>query len=234
MNFIFKGTIIDYEFIDSNSKSTIIFLHGWGGNKNSFLSTINLLKHKFNILTLTMPTVEDTIISYQLNDYKNIILYLINLHNLKNINIVCHSFGFRVATLLKEEIEIKKLVVTGGAGAKKISVLKRINLQNNIILLKQKNFNFLYDKIASSDYKNLSYNNKITFKNVVNLNTINMLKFNCSILIFWGKKDKETMPWIAKKILKLNTAKLYLLNSGHFAYLDYNSKFNHLVVNFFS
>ena len=60
MNFIFKEEIIDYDFTYSNSHSTILFLHGWGGNKFSFLSTINLLKNKHNILTITMPTNQPT------------------------------------------------------------------------------------------------------------------------------------------------------------------------------
>ena len=44
MNFLFKQEIIDYEYYWS-SDTVILFLHGWGGDKHSFASTINLIKN---------------------------------------------------------------------------------------------------------------------------------------------------------------------------------------------
>ena len=96
MNFLFKGELIDYYFFDfnKNNNETIVFLHGWGGNKNSFKSTINLLKHKFNILAVTMPTIANTAVAWSLVDYANLILALCKLHDINSIYVVCHSFGF--------------------------------------------------------------------------------------------------------------------------------------------
>ena len=60
MNILFKSEVIDYNFYNNKKHATVIFLHGWGGNKNSFFNTIKLLKSKFNILTITIPTVDET------------------------------------------------------------------------------------------------------------------------------------------------------------------------------
>ena len=97
MNFLFKGEIINYDFFLADNENdehlesknlknvllnfnknnlkneTIVFLHGWGGNKNSFRSTTNLLKHNFNILTITMPTIKPTNLSWTLLDFANLI-----------------------------------------------------------------------------------------------------------------------------------------------------------------
>lgn len=232
MNFIFHGEIIDYDYKFSNFKSTILFLHGWGGDKNSFKTTQNLLSSYFNILSLTLPTTKKTSTSWTLFDYVDCVKCILKNLGIGKISIICHSFGFRVATLLKNEIEIEKLVVTGGAGPKRQNVFKKIHSYNNQILLSKKKYNFLYDKIASEDYKNLSLINKQTFKNIVNFNTSNMLSFNCHILLFWGKKDKETPLWIAKKIKKQNKTKLIKTNSNHFAYLKENVLFNHEILRF--
>ena len=232
MNFLFKQEIIDYDFLNTKKSDTILFLHGWGGNKFSFASTINLLKNKYNILTLTMPTIQNTTTSFDMFNYVNLIINLLCLHNVNNVIIVCHSFGFRIALLLKKFIKIKKIVVTGGAGFKKQNFIKKIDIQNNKILLKQKRFKYLYNKITSDDYNKLSSINKITFKNVVNFNLLLAKKFACPMLLFWGKRDCDTKPWIAKILAKYNNAKLVMSNSNHFAYLNDNAKFNNEVIKF--
>lgn len=233
MNFIFKSEIIDYDyFINSNNKN-VIFLHGWGGNKFSFNKTINLLKNRFSILAITMPTINNTNLSWTMFDYCNLVIQICELYNIKNCYVVCHSFGLRVATLLKDFINIERIVITGGAGMKKLNFIKKIEQNNAKLLLKCNKFKFLYKKAASKDYLNLSNTNKITFKNIVNLATNSISKFNCPMFLFWGKFDNETGIWIAKKLKKINTnCELEIKNGGHFAYLDFNAEFNNRVVRF--
>lgn len=238
MNFLFKGELIDYDFLEINennketNRETIVFLHGWGGNKSSFKSTINLLKHKFNILAVTMPTIADMAVAWNLVDYANLVLALCKLHGINSIYIVCHSFGFRVANLLKPQIEIKKIVVTGGAGLKKFSILKKLETNNNKILLMQARFKYLFNSIASDDYKALSPTNKKTFSAVVGVAFNKFCAFSCPMLLFWGKRDKETKIWIANKLKRENDAKLIVTNCDHFAYLKENARFNNEVLNF--
>ncbi len=274
MNFLFKGELIDYDFLEINEnnnetnkeiknksfqnfnnqiiknnsfkkcesenidfnnstkKETVVFLHGWGGDKNSFKSTINLLKHKFIILAVTIPTIANTVVAWSLIDYANLVLALCKLHGINSIYVVCHSFGFRVASILKQQIEIKKIVVTGGAGLKKFSIIKKLETNNNKILLSQARFKFLYNSIASADYSALSPINKKTFSAVVGVAFNKFCKFNCPMLLFWGKRDSETKLWIAEKLKRENDAKLIVSNSDHFAYLKENARFNNEVLNF--
>ena len=286
--FIFHGQKIDYTFlkvqirnltchtkIDCNKPnatnsitpamdSCVLFLHGWGGNKNSFLSLVKLLNAKHNCLIVTLPTTSPAALTWTLEDYAQCILNLVKSLGINSVQIVCHSFGFRVATLLyhlvklsnqnqstdknknrssqpqnlntqnNQNFTILKMVVTGGAGPKKINIFKKIEQTNNLCLLKQKKNKFLYQSIVSHDYFELTNTNKKTFKNVVNFNTKNLLNFDIPLLLFWGKYDHETPVWIAKKIYKLNkqNAQLFVANSDHFAYLKQSAIFDNLVVNF--
>lgn len=233
MNFLFHGEVIDYIYINSQSTKTIVFLHGWGGDKFSFASTINLFKKEFNILTLTMPTTKDCVSFWTMFDYSNLVENLLAVHNISKPIIICHSFGFRVATVLNQKLKFSKIVVTAGAGAKKNNILYKIDKNNSVILLKNSKFEKFFENFASKDYKCLSKINKQTFKNVVNFNTLNMLKFNMPILLFWGKKDKDTKIWIAKKIKKQNkSCELLLTNGDHFTYLEKNSLFNYKIKEF--
>jgi len=232
MKYLFKNEVVDYDFFNIQNKDTILFLHGWGGNKFSFLQTINLLKNQFTVLSVTMPTTQPTTSVWNLFDYVKLVENLLAIHNINEVIIVCHSFGFRVAMLLNKKIKISKIVITGGAGIKKENIFLKITKNNNKILLKNKKFQNLFKKIASSDYLSLSKTNKETFKNIVNLNLTFATKFNCPILLFWGVKDTATKLWIAKLLKRQNNARLITTKSDHFAYIKENTKFNHEAINF--
>lgn len=298
--FLFHGQEIDYSFLKSRNcnsqlnatqnnaahnqnaykaNSCILFLHGWGGNKNSFLNLANLLNANHNCLLITLPTTAQTTLVWTLEDYAQCVLNLLKSLGINSVQIVCHSFGFRVATLLyhlvkhesqsasknltlnndkynskttmqniifnknfecdlitnlNTDITINKMVITGGAGPKKFNIFKKIEQNNNVCLLKQKRNKFLFKSLVSQDYFSLSATNKKTFKNVVNFNTKNLLKFDIPLLLFWGKNDSETPIWIAKKICHSNkkNAALKITNSDHFAYLKQSAIFANLVVKF--
>lgn len=232
MNYLYKNEVVDYDFFNNKSNDTILFLHGWGGNKFSFSETINLLKSQFNILTITLPTINPTISVWNMFDYVSLVENLINLHSIKNPIVVCHSFGCRITMLLNKKIVIKKIVITGGAGIKKSNIFIKIIKNNNKIILKSGKFKDFYKLIASKDYVSLSQINKKTFQNVINLNLKFCSKFPCPTMLFWGKIDKDTPLWIAKQLKKNNNAKLITTNSNHFAYINESSKFNHEVLKF--
>ncbi len=232
MNFLFKNEVVEYDFFNTDCGDTILFLHGWGGNKFSFQSTINLLKNQFNILSITMPTTEPTISVWNMFDYVALVENLLSLHSIKNPIIVCHSFGFRVAMLLNKKINIKKFIVTGGAGLKKENIFLKIIKNNNKIILKSGDFKNFFKIIASKDYLSLTKNNRETFKNIININLNFATRFDCPIFLFWGTKDTSAKPWIAKQILKQNNAKLLTVKDDHFAYINQSNLFNHEVLKF--
>ena len=124
MIYLFKGYQVDYNYIFNNKTTTIIFLHGWGGNKNSFSNLERYLINNFNILKISFPPYFlsknqrlKSVVPLTIYDYKELVLNLIMLHNINTTYIVCHSFGFRIALLLfSKKLNIEKLVVTGGAG----------------------------------------------------------------------------------------------------------------------
>lgn len=232
MTYLFKNEVVDYDFFNNKSNDTILFLHGWGGNKFSFYQTVNLLKSQYNILSITLPTISPTTSIWNMFDYVQLVENILSIHSIKNPIIVCHSFGSRISMLLNKKIQFKKIIITGGAGIKKENIFLKIIKNNNKILLKNNKNQYLFKKIASKDYLSLSKTNKKTFQNIVNLNLKFVSKFNCPILLFWGIKDKETTLWIAKHLKRNNKAKLITTNSDHFAYIKERSKFNHEVLKF--
>ena len=80
---------------------------------------------------------------------------------------------------------------------------------------------------GSKDYRGLSLIMKETFKNVVQYDQGYLLSdIKVPTAIFWGKKDKETPLYMAKKLNKgISDSKVFLLEGGHYAYVDDLNKF---------
>lgn len=223
---------MDYEYV-KNGEEIIFFLHGWGGDKNSF----SLMKNHITSCSMVFvsfsgfgdsppPKTPYTVLDYA-NELKSVI---IKIAKGKKVNIVCHSFGARVAVKLIYNYPdlIKNLIIVDGAGLKP---RRKIRYYYNVFKYKKlkrmvdrgkKSSDVLFS-FGSSDYKKLSGVMKKTFINVVNEDLKVCYKnVNCKTLIFWGEKDTETPLYMAKKMHKLikNSQLFIVKNAGHFSYLD--------------
>ena len=217
-----------------------LFLHGWGGNVESFKYFV---KDK-NAILIDFPPFgksQNPKYEYTLNDYVNIVIKILNKEKIDKVNIVAHSFGGRVAILLATKGYVNKLVLTGSAGLKpKYSIKKsfaktRYKLAKLIVKLKLKDKSYL-KKFGSSDYKCLDDNMKKTFINIVNFYQNDMLKdIKCDTLLVWGDKDTETPLYMAKTFEKnINGSGLVVFaGSGHFAYIEKAFAFEKIINNFF-
>ena len=229
MILLYKTYIVEYEYLCSNQKQTLLLLHGWGGNKDSFAKIKKVFKSRYNILSISFPplniyqTKTNSTIPLDMYDYKEISLTILKLLNLNSVIIICHSFGLRVSLMLATtNINIEKIIITGGAGIRlKPDFFKKLNIRFNSIWLKRHPEDFT--KIASNEYVTLSNIDRQTFKNVVNKDLTNYItKLSCPIFLFWGNKDTATPSKMFKifKKLKPNIEYKIIKNGTHFCYLD--------------
>ena len=114
MNLLFKSFNVEYDFENSNKNTTIMFFHGWGGNKNSFALLHKYLSKDYNLLSISFPpyflSKSKSVNSLNLYDYITLLENICVLHNIKNCIIICHSFGFRITLLsqIKKFLNINK------------------------------------------------------------------------------------------------------------------------------
>lgn len=173
---------------------------------------------------------------YSLEDYKNEVFEYLYKFGLKNVSVVAHSFGARVA--LKCELHkptFKKAVLTGAAGLKPRFNAKTFVKKTYYKAVK----NFLSEekrlKFYSDDYKNSSPIMRQSFIKIVNetfdgkLNAINL-----KTLIVVGSDDKTTPPYLAKRFHRglKNSSLAIIKNAGHFAFLDRPDVFNEAAFGF--
>ncbi len=123
---------IAYEIVNPEQNRTLIFLHGWGSNKElmkrSFEKTMGAFRHVYIDLpgfgnsTCNRPLVTE--------DYANIIeLFLAQINANQDHIVLGHSFGGKVALLLNPQI----LILVGSAG---IPVPKPLKVRAKIALFK--------------------------------------------------------------------------------------------------
>lgn len=233
------------------SEKVIIILPGWGDTRKTFDFYINNLKEKYTIYIFDYPGFgkskklkkEKTIY-----DYAKYIKEFIENNNIKNPYIICHSFGCRISLILigKYRLLVNKLIIIGGAGIKNKSIKKKIKtlkykLLKKLSIFKKKEkkeiyLNNLIMKYGSTDYKNLTNIERGTFRNIVNEDLKQYLKYiYCPTLLIWGEKDKETPlkhGTIMNKKIK-NSGLISLKKGTHFVYLEYPLYILKIILEFF-
>ena len=213
---------INYEVLNQNNQETILFLHGWGSNKEimkqAFSNELNQFKHIY----LDMPGFGKSLNEYILTtkEYASIIKEFLNSLNVNPNIIVGHSFGGKVATLLNP----LKLVLLSSAGiieeksAKTLLTIRMAKIFNKFGLGK------VTKLLRSDDVNMMSENMYETFKNVVDEDfREEFSKYNGKCLIFWGKSDTATTldsGQIIHSLIKDSTFSSY--DGDHYFFLKYS------------
>lgn len=150
---------------------------------------------------------------------------------MKNVTLVCHSFGGRVGIKLSAKYGylIKNLILIDSAGIRpKRDFVYYLKIYRHKMLTKLK----IRHEAGSNDYKKLRGTIRETFKNVVNEDLSPYLsKIKVKTLIIWGNKDKDTPIYMAKKLnKKISNSRLIVLKGcGHFAYVERHTLFCEIV-----
>ena len=221
---------MDYLTFGNEKYEAIVFLHGWGGGFSSFAGLAKSLAKKYFVVLIDYSSFINQQKEICVKDYADALYTILDKTNKKQFSFVAHSFGGRVlAKLYRDHPEIfKKIVLFNTAG-----LPRRFNLWY-YLKVKRRNFvkklvflNILpkskLEQFASADYKKLNSIERKSFSNIVSEDLTNCYKnIKVPTLIYWGKKDKETPLYMAKRLKKIiKNSGLYVdKNAGHFSYLD--------------
>lgn len=212
-----------------NGEKTVVFLHGWGANADAFMFVAKQLCVKYRMLIVDFAGFGDSDYppeNYGVKEYANDIVKLLEVLNINNAMFVAHSFGGRVAIEICANYPhlAEKLVLVDSAGIKprrgfryycKVAVHKILRKLGRSGLK------------GSSDYNVLPSQMKCVFKRVVNYDQKSILKnIKSPTAVFWGDRDNETPMYMYKTLLgKIEYSHGFLLNGGHFAYIEDSFKF---------
>ncbi len=212
-------------------------MHGWGGSIDSFmgLSSDFVFDYRVTIVDFYgFGNSKHPENHLTLSDYVNSIIEIIQHYKMTSVVLIGHSFGGRVALKLARYYGqyIDSLVLIDSAG-----ILPRRGVKYYYKIYKHKILKGLNikHKSGSSDYSKLSKVMKGTFINVVNEDLSGLLTLiTTPTLIIWGKKDKDTPIYMAKKFKKKlkNSSLIIFENAGHYSYIDEPRKTIYLIKKF--
>jgi len=225
INYFEKEFEINYEILNNSKEKTIVFLHGWGSNKEVMKKAFGKELREHKHIYIDMPGFGKSSNDFVLTtlDYAHIMkIFLEKLSiNPNEVTIVGHSFGGKVATALMPKL----LVLLSSAGIleeKSLSVKIRIKFSKFLNIFGLLNISKIF---RSKDVENMSQNMYETFKNVVDEDFTEYFKgFYNDTLIFWGETDRATALESGKtihKYIKKSTFKSY--PEDHYFFLK-NSK----------
>ncbi|WP_024790437.1 alpha/beta fold hydrolase [Lebetimonas sp. JH292] len=209
---------IAYDIINPNKEKNIIFLHGWGSNKEImkvFSNNFNDFRHIY----IDMPGFGKSSNDYILTtfDYAKIMDKFLNELNIKKDIIIGHSFGGKVATLLKPDL----LVLLASAGIvlpKPINIRLKIKFYKTLKFLGLSKFRKYF---VSKDAKGMNENMYETFKKVVDEDFSEIFRnYKGKVLIFGGDEDTAVPPKSVKKQGELLKSKIIMLNGNHYFFFN--------------
>lgn len=212
---------ISYEIVNPSCKEDIVFLHGWGSNKEIMKQAFSPFLNDFRHIYVDMPGFGKSSNDYVLttNDYEQAVKQLLEVLNSNTLLIAGHSFGGKVATLLNPQ----NLVLLSTAG-----ILEEKPFDVKLKIFMAKIFNALgLGKITkafrSKDVEAMSENMYGTFKNVVDEDFTSSFKsYEKNGMIFWGEEDIATTLPSGKKIHSLIKNSSFDSYAGdHYFFLKY-------------
>ncbi len=211
---------ISYEIVNPDRKLTLIFLHGWGSNKELMKQAFGTYLDTFRHIYIDLPGFGNSTCSVKLNteDYANIMeLFLAQINANQDPIILGHSFGGKVALLLKPSL----LILVASAG---IYQPKPLGIKLKILLfklLKWIGLSSLRAKFVAADAKELSEHMYQTFKSVVNEDfSDKFAAFDQRALLLWGKEDTATPLESAREIDRLiKKSRLVEFEGDHYFFL---------------
>ncbi|NPA29034.1 MAG: alpha/beta hydrolase [Epsilonproteobacteria bacterium] len=211
---------VAYEAIRPEKEKTLVILHGWGSNKALMRRAFGEAFDDYALLYVDLPgfgaSENSDVLSTR--DYAEIVARLLQALGRKADAAAGHSFGGKVATLLRPD----RLILLSSAG---IVLPKPLGVRVKIALFKAlKPFGGgrLRRFFASKDASDMPPNMYETFKKVVDEDFSEIFAaYDKPALLCWGEADTATPPIAGRRIAALMPrAKFRLFEGDHYFFLS--------------
>ena len=209
-------------FQKTGDGKAIVYLHGWGASGDIFNTVARALPCYGNYLLdfagfgqSAMPPET----GFTVFDYARQLVVFLTENGLKDITIVAHSFGCRVAMIVASERPdlVERALLFAPAGLRRPSFTRWCKIR--LYKLKKRLFKGKKIQGGSADYQSTSDALKSTFVKVVNQDlSAYARKMRCKTLIIAAKDDKAVPFKDAKRLHKLiENSEFVGIEGDHFA-----------------
>lgn len=218
----------------------MLFLHGYDASKETFAYQLNYFSNYYKVYAPDLPGFKTlTARPYDLADYAKCVEDFMDETGEDKFFVVAHSFGARIVLKMASS-RFSKIVFTGAAGLKPrrkpAYYFKKWGYRSIKRLFGGESAKKFGKKFFNSGITEMPEVKRISFIKIVNETLDDRLRLiTVPTLIAWGRKDKETPLYMAKRFQSgIKGSQLVLLNGGHFAFIDEYASFNVIVKEFLS
>jgi pimeloyl-ACP methyl ester carboxylesterase len=227
----------------------VVVLHGWGGRIESMAPVITCLGRDHRVIAVDLPGFGESPPppgAWGTSDYATFVTGLLVDLGVERASFVGHSYGAKTSLYLAatDGRFVDRLVLVGSSGLRtppsfkarmKRTVSKGARLAGKAGPAGRKVRDSIYERVASSDYKDAGAM-RPTLVRVVNEDLTSLLsRVTASTLLVWGTNDDAVPVAHARTMERLipDAGLVLFEGAGHFAYLDEQARFCAIVRNFF-
>jgi len=238
------ATLVD-EISGEASSRHILFLHGWGGNRESLRGIGTLFQHTHCVHLFDLPGFGDAPPppgDWGTIEYADLVQQYILDRISGTVVLVGHSFGGRVSIRLASRrlSQIRDLVLLGVPGLPQPALsrtrLRRWGvrtLRRAMFALKpvvgDRGVRWHTDRFGSKDYQAAGVLRPVLIRTVNEDLTESATSIACPVLLVWGTDDTETPPWLATKYAELLGDRATLILLPHKDHHLYTGTGAHLI-----
>lgn len=235
--FAYNGATLVDEVSGDPAARHILFLHGWGGSRESLRGIGTLFQHTHCVHLLDLPGFGEAPPppdSWGTIEYADLVQQYILEKVGGPVILVGHSFGGRVSVRLASRrlSQIRELVMLGVPGLPQPS-FSRTRLRRSFIrtlrtllvalqpITGSRFVRWHSATFGSKDYQAAGVLRPVLVRTVSEDLTESASAIACPTLLIWGTDDTETPPWLAERYRSLLGGKaelIYLPHKDHHLY----------------
>lgn len=212
------ATLVD-EICGESSSRHILFLHGWGGSRESLRGIAALFQQTHRVHLFDLPGFGEAPIPperWGTSEYADLVQHYIVDRLEGTVVLVGHSFGGRVSVRLASRrlSQIADLVLLGVPGLPQpalsrtrarrsaVRALRRVLMGLKPVIGDQ-GVRWHTGRFGSKDYRAAGPLRPLLINTVNEDLTDCVRSIACPTLLVWGTDDTETPPWLAKRFAEL-------------------------------
>jgi pimeloyl-ACP methyl ester carboxylesterase len=212
------ATLVD-EVSGPSASSHILFLHGWGLNRDSLRGVAALFQHTHRVHLIDLPGFGEAPPppeTWGTVEYADLVQQLILDHVQGDVILVGHSFGGRVSVRLASRrlSQVHGLVLIGVPGLPRPTWSRTRVRRSGIRLLRRvltglrpvigvRGTEWHTKRFGSADYLAAGPLRPVLVRTVTEDLTESARLIPCPTLLIWGTDDTEAPPWLAERYAEL-------------------------------
>jgi pimeloyl-ACP methyl ester carboxylesterase len=242
---------MNFHFRVSGEGKTIVLMHGWGCNLQTFQRLEQHLAQHFKVYNIDFPGFgksQEPPNAWGTAEYEANFKAFLKALNIDNPILVGHSFGGRIAIRTAKDTAIHKMILIGSAGIKptrtleyyfKVYSFKTLRFFAELPLIYtlfgKKMIEERRKKAGSSDYQQASEVMRGTLSKVVNEDLRHFMpSIKAATLLIYGENDTATPVKDAQIMEKMipDAGLVVLKNAGHYVFLDQMAQVHTIIDSF--